>query len=246
MTGSENKDFSIDGEKRTGLAWLLAAASKEPVPTWVHTLGSALTAICLIAIVGITACYTHYAGRQADSMRESLNETRNGNIASNRSSEAALVAARAAETANRMMEDSLRARIVIEGASVPRQLVAGDKASVELSAYNDSKTPARNAILRYTVQEGMTLPEGAMPDVGAFPSMPIEPDAKRPLDISSTIVATPSLLADLQQSRIRIYFYGRIDYETLGSRRYTEFCWAIASPAKNGGLVKCEKWNGSN
>jgi hypothetical protein len=245
MTGSERDDPGKSRENRTWFDWLLAAAPTDTLHTWVQTLSGALTAICAVAIVGISACYTHRAGRQADAMRESLNEARTGNIASSRSSEAALIAARAAETATRMVEDSLRARIVIERASVPRQLVAGEKASLELSVYNDSKTPARNVTLQYSVLEGLNLPDGAMPDTGAFPSIQIDPEAKQPLDISGTVVATLSLLADLQQSRIRLYFYGRIGYETLGSRRHTEFCWAITSPAKNGTLIKCDKWNDS-
>ncbi len=90
--------------------------------TWAQTISNALMVGATLAIVGITACYTHYAGRQIKPLRDSVAASTkaaeaaeaaaraavDNAVAAKAQAQAALAAARAAETANNLANLGIR------------------------------------------------------------------------------------------------------------------------------------------
>ena len=134
-------------------------------------------------------------------------------IETGRSADAAKTAADAAETANRITEDSLRARVTIESVSVPSPLVVDEAAVLTLKVYNDGASPARDVRLGFATHQGPDLPEGEMPALSDYPPTRIAPDAEQTWNLTGPVVTT-ELLDGFGRYTTRLFFYGRIDYET--------------------------------
>lgn len=171
------------------------------------------------------------------------------NGAAERAASAALASASAAEAANRVTEAQLRARLEIEVKNAG-PLVAGERIAFTVEALNDGATPARHIAMRFSSHQGPQLPDGDMPIEGLLEGGRLDPLAKQEWTLIGPELS-PAFVEQFFSYKATMFFFGRAEYETLGQKRFVEFCWKLGGPPRRsaasqgtvGVFVSCPKWN---
>jgi hypothetical protein len=137
---------------------------------WAQSISNVVVALATIAVVGVTSCYTHYAGQQAVLMQRSVDEivkqsgeikrsadaAENSAKAAKASAEVALLQVTTAKDANKLAAAGLessrrdqRAWMAYGAVTLDKEPTAdGDTIKVTLPVQNIGKSPASNMTCR--------------------------------------------------------------------------------------------------
>ena len=178
----------------------------------------------------------------------------------------------AARDANRLNEESARARIGIEPKLVPLKL--GEIVKVNFRIKNQGNSlasateqhgfdrlielpPGDKPVPLGTSHNSLLEPQGTEDTLIGFPREMTEEDLRR-IPSLRDVLPTDTRNMSFQPRVPVMYVYGRISYETLGQQHEVDYCYFVArntpalltdnAPTKNDEfiLVSCPKWNGIN
>ena len=166
---------------------------------------------------------------QKDVMQGQLEQIKGNSVQTDRLIVETQNLAKAAGDANKLTEESLRARIVVKDARLYRAVAVNQRTTVVVDFENIGHATAI-AHDRSATQRWRGMPDGDMPtkESGANNNS-IEPGGKMTIylvDKPATmdfLKALPVRIADVPQT-LTPYFFGRIDYTTLSKPHHTDFC----------------------
>ena len=178
-----------------------------------------------------------------------------------------------ARDANKLTEDSVRARLLLSDFDVARP-VAGHHIVANLHLKNVGHSLAIYG-LEVAAIDGYQLPDGDIPLAVKDVSVPLQPDVRVDQSIVDQTIADQAFIDNLPvpseltrdpsthhaqepTKKPTIFFFGRLIYESLGKRREQQFCffvirsdatWKEMRPPKipsgdpDIDFIACSKWN---
>jgi hypothetical protein len=222
-------------------------------------------ALCVFTALafGAAAYYASIAKGQKETMNGQLSVMDKTFKEVEKQTRAASEAASAAREANRLTEESLRGRIVMKNARLEKPLVPGGIAGMVIETENIGHSVAFEKSTSST-ERWISMPDGPMKlDKPLDDAGPIEPGTPGTTIVRDKTPLTGEFIEVIDRAkRPTIYFFGRVEYESLGHQHFFEFCAKIIrlatpdipdTPGTRGintdpqfKLYLCPKWHDSN
>lgn len=228
------KRYGICGTIRNGWRWLL---DKPERLTALSTL-AIFVATAGAAAVGF-AQWTVLSGQLIE-MRETSKQTDRLIVANEKLSNAAIAQAEAAAKSAKTAEDALKltqAQLMAYIALVPPNVfnvnTDGTKAVIYAQFVNNGQTPARN--VERSIGISLNFPSSDFSEAIVEPSL-ININAGAVTSVAERYLPKPLTaeeFAAVKEGDIKIYVFGKIAYESLGTRRIENFCFAYFGLGEN-------------
>ena len=265
---TEDKEATtkLEQDIRTGERWLIGIGIATVIINtviaviyWRQLSEMRKTAEAAIRSADVAKQAADIANQTLGEIRKGGNDTHDLAVTAGKEAEASRAQAEAALAANRLTEESIRGRVAITNIRLAHPISVGQGITAVVNIENVGHSVVSEQV-GSDAKEWVHLPDGPMP-ISMQPPEVNEPGAKGTALIFSGN-ATPELVNGIGvPGHPTVYFFGRVNYQTLGKSHYVEFCAYVMrldtttiprTPATESlsvdtrfALRKCDKWHES-